>query len=102
MSTGTPPAMRIDRFLWFARLCKSRSVAQSLAERGILRLNGRRVDRAHSPVRAGDIVTVPHGPGARVLRIVRLPDRRGPASEAQACYEMLTVGISASEPPSAA
>jgi ribosome-associated heat shock protein Hsp15 len=87
-----PPSQRIDRFLWFARLAASRSNAQVLAERGIIRLNGRRIERAHVPVRIGDLITLPHGNSARVLRIVALPVRRGPSSEALSHYEELRTG----------
>ncbi|WP_420143597.1 RNA-binding S4 domain-containing protein [Sphingobium sp.] len=89
---GHGPTLRIDKFLWFARLSKSRSTAQKLAEDGHIRLNGRRIDRAHAPVRPGDLITFPHPSGARVVRVIALPDRRGPAPEAQTCYEELTVG----------
>ncbi|MEC3910474.1 RNA-binding S4 domain-containing protein [Sphingobium sp. CR2-8] len=89
---GHGPTLRIDKFLWFARLSKSRSIAQKLAEDGHIRLNGRRIERAHAPVRPGDLITFPHGDAVRVVRIVALPTRRGPAPEAQACYEELMVG----------
>lgn len=89
---GHGPSLRIDKYLWFVRLCPSRSSAQKLAEIGHIRLNGRRIERAHAPVRAGDLITFPHGEGVRVVRIVALPTRRGPAAEAQDCYEELTVG----------
>lgn len=90
--SGHGPALRIDKFLWFARLSRSRSTAQKLAEDGHIRLNGRRVDRAHAAVRAGDLITFPHFDNVRVVRVIQLPTRRGPAPEAQACYEELTVG----------
>lgn len=86
------PTQRIDRFLWFARLSGSRSAAQALAERGIVRLNGRRVERAHSPVRPGDLLTLPVGERVRVIRVVQLPVRRGPATEAESLYESIEVG----------
>ncbi|QGP77914.1 RNA-binding S4 domain-containing protein [Sphingobium sp. CAP-1] len=89
---GHGPSLRIDKYLWFARLAKSRSAAQKLAEDGHIRLNGRRIDRAHAPVRAGDLITFPHGDSVRVVRVQALPVRRGPAPEAQACYEELTIG----------
>lgn len=85
--------MRIDKYLWFVRVAKSRSLAQNLAQQGFIRLNGRRVERAHSPVRVGDLITVPHGERARVLRVLRMPQRRGPATEAVLCYEELQVGL---------
>lgn len=89
---GHGPTLRIDKYLWFARLSKSRSTAQKLAEEGHIRLNGRRIDRAHAPVRPGDLITFPHPSGVRVVRVITLPDRRGPAPEAQGCYEELTIG----------
>ncbi|WP_088184779.1 RNA-binding S4 domain-containing protein [Sphingobium sp. Z007] len=90
---GHGPSLRIDKYLWFVRLCSSRSNAQKLAETGHIRLNGRRIERAHAPVRAGDLITFPHGEeGVRVVRVIQLPTRRGPAPEAQSCYDELTVG----------
>ena len=89
---GHGPSLRIDKFLWFARLAKSRTVAQKLAEEGHIRLNGRRVERAHAPVRTGDLITFPHPSGVRVVRVMQLPGRRGPAPEAQGCYEELKLG----------
>jgi ribosome-associated heat shock protein Hsp15 len=86
------PAQRIDRFLWFARLAADRSSAQALAERAIVRLNGRRVERSHTPVRRGDLLTLPLGDNVRVIRIVDLPVRRGPAVEARSLYEMIETG----------
>jgi len=84
--------LRLDKYLWFVRLAPSRTSAQALAERGIIRLNGRRIDRAHAPVRVGDLITVPQGHVVRVIRVEALPERRGPASEAQLCYSSITPG----------
>ena len=83
-------AMRLDRFLWFARLTKTRSAAQALASGGHLRLDGRAIDRAHAPVRVGAVLTFAQGTRVRVVRIEALPPRRGPAPEASACYRDLT------------
>lgn len=91
-ASGHGPTLRIDKFLWYARLAKSRSFAQKLAEDGHIRLNGRRIERAHAPVRTGDLITFPHGESVRVVRVSALPARRGPSPEAQGCYEELTVG----------
>ena len=84
--------MRIDKLLWFLRLAKTRPLAQTLAEEGHMRLNGRRVERAHQKVAVGDILTVPTAGGVRVIEILSLPERRGPAPEAQACYRVLDAG----------
>ncbi len=81
--------MRIDKLLWFLRLAKTRSIAQAMAEEGHIRLNSRRVDRAHQKVAAGDILTLPLAAGVRVIELIALPHRRGPAAEARNCYRML-------------
>jgi ribosome-associated heat shock protein Hsp15 len=81
--------MRIDKLLWFLRLAKTRSIAQALVQEGHIRLNGRRIERAHQKVSAGDILVIPLGSGVRVIELLALPARRGPAPEAQACYRVL-------------
>jgi ribosome-associated heat shock protein Hsp15 len=79
--------MRLDRFLWFVRLAKTRTWAQDLCEGGHLRIDGRRIERAHAPVRPGNIVAfVTHDHQVRVIRVEALPTRRGPPAEARACY----------------
>lgn len=90
--SGHGPSLRLDKYLWFVRLAPNRSSAQALAERGIIRLNGRRVERSHTPVRIGDLITLPQGNVIRVIRIEKLPDRRGPAAEAQLCYSAIKPG----------
>lgn len=86
------PSMRLDRFLWYTRLTKSRSLAQTLAEGGRLRLDGRRIDRAHAAVRVGAIIAFPLHGQVRVVRVTALPHRRGPPAEALGCYENLVTG----------
>lgn len=81
--------MRLDRFLWWVRLAKTRSAAQGIAAHGRLRIDGRAVDRSHVCVRIGMILTFAAHDRIRVVRVAALPTRRGPASEAQACYEDL-------------
>jgi len=84
--------MRLDRFLWFTRLAKTRDVAQVMAAQGRLRLDGRVIDRAHAPVRVGNILTFAKAGDVRVVRVEALPKRRGPAPEAQLCYSELQTG----------
>lgn len=88
--------MRIDRFLFFIRLLRSRTVAQSLIERGHVRLDGRRVEKSSEEVRVGSTLAFPLHDKVHVLRVLNLPSRRGPASEARACYE--EVGIDEAKP----
>jgi ribosome-associated heat shock protein Hsp15 len=81
--------MRLDKFLWFVRLAKTRSAAQDLVVQGHIRLNGRRVNRPARAVSVGDVVVVPSSAGALAAEILVLPSRRGPASEAHSCYRVL-------------
>ncbi|QJU57018.1 RNA-binding S4 domain-containing protein [Sphingomonas sp. AP4-R1] len=78
--------MRLDKYLWFVRLVKTRALAQALIEQGHLRIDGRPVDRSHATVKPGMVLGFPLHDRVRVLRIELLPMRRGPAAEAQACY----------------
>ena len=81
--------MRIDRFLFFVRLTKSRTIAQAVVEEGHIRIDGKRVAKRSEEVRAGSVIALPLQGKVRVIRILALPARRGPASEARACYEEL-------------
>jgi ribosome-associated heat shock protein Hsp15 len=83
--------VRIDRFLFFIRLVKSRTLAQAIIDEGHVRIDGRRVEKSSEEVRAGSIVALPLRDQVRILRVVALPTRRGPASEARACYEELGI-----------
>ena len=82
--------MRLDKFLWFVRIAKTRALAQQIAEGGHLRIDGRPTARAHADVRIGQVLSFPLHDAVRVLRIEALPTRRGPAAEAQACYTDLS------------
>lgn len=95
----TAPTLRLDKFLWFARLAKTRSFAQEVAEAGHMRISGRIVDRAHAPVRVGDVLSFPLHGRVRVIRVEALPNRRGPASEARLCYSDLAPPVDAPVKP---
>lgn len=81
---------RIDQWMWFARLTKSRTLAQTLIERGKVRINGVKADRPSHFVKPGDVLTVNMGPQVRLITVRGIGTRRGPATEAQALYEELT------------
>lgn len=81
--------MRIDKLLWFLRLAKTRPLAQALVAEGHIRLNGRRVEKAGTAIRPSDVLTLPLPRGVIVIKLLALPERRGPASEAQSCYRVL-------------
>jgi ribosomal 50S subunit-recycling heat shock protein len=80
-------AIRIDKLLWHLRLTKSRSLAQHLIATGHVRVNGLRIEKPSIEVKLGDAITLPRGEGAIAIRILSIPLRRGPAAEAQACYQ---------------
>ena len=82
-------ALRIDKQLWFLRWAKTRSLAQHMVSMGHIRRNGCRVERCSVAVGVGDILVFPWGNCVRIIEILALPDRRGPAAEAQSCYRVL-------------
>ncbi|HWV21194.1 MAG TPA: RNA-binding S4 domain-containing protein [Devosia sp.] len=78
---------RLDRFLFFSRAVKSRTLAQKLIETGAVRVNSERTDRTDHKVGAGDVLTMSLHGRILVWRILDAGTRRGPASEAQGLYE---------------
>lgn len=81
--------MRIDKLLWFLRFAASRGFAQQWVLEGHIRINGRRVEKPSTAVAAGDVLTLPVRDRVRIVEVVQLPARRGPATEAQSCYRVL-------------
>ena len=88
--------MRIDRFLFFIRLVKSRTLAQGLIDAGHVRVDGKRVEKSSEDVHVGSVIALPLHGYVRVLRVLSLPQRRGPAPEARACYEELGIDAATS------
>ena len=84
--------MRLDRYLFFIRLLKSRTLAQGLIEEGHVRLDGKRVTKPSEEVGVGSVVALPLRGQVRILRVISLPQRRGPASEARLAYEEIDEG----------
>lgn len=82
-------SIRLDKWLWYARFLKSRTLASHLCVAGRVRINRKRIDKAHSPIKIGDILTFPQAKRIRVVRVVSLGVRRGPAIEAATLYEDL-------------
>lgn len=80
------PGLRLDKWLWFARLTKTRGLAQALCESRHVRLDGRVVERASTQVRAGQVLTLLIGGRVRVVKVLALPLRRGPFAEASMAY----------------
>jgi ribosome-associated heat shock protein Hsp15 len=81
---------RIDKWLWHARVVRTRTAASALAAAGHVRLNGVRIDAASRAVKAGDVVTVALDRTVRVLKVIGFAERRGDAQAARAIAEDLT------------
>lgn len=81
--------LRLDKWLWFARFVKTRSLATRLVTDGRMRVNGAPTQKAHYAVKTGDVLTFALGSHIRVIKVVALGVRRGPAAEAQSLYEDL-------------
>ena len=80
------PQLRLDKWLWQARFFKGRDLAAEVVTAGHLRLNGQRCLKPGCAVGPGDVLTFPQGNRLRVIRILSLGERRGPAPEAQSLY----------------
>src|SRR6202161_2795396 len=80
---------RIDRWLWHARIVRTRDAAAALAGAGYVRVNGARIDAPGRHVRSGDVITVAVGRGGRVLKVTVIAARRGPAPTAVSLYQDL-------------
>jgi ribosome-associated heat shock protein Hsp15 len=80
---------RIDKWLWHARVVRTRTAAAALAASGHVRVNGQRIDAASRAVKVGDVVTVALDRTVRVMKVVDFADRRGAAEAARVLYEDL-------------
>ena len=79
--------MRIDLYLHRIRLAKSRTQAQALVDQGTARIDGKRIEKPSEAVRVGSVIAFAQRGRVRVIRVLALPGRRGPPSEARAAYE---------------
>ena len=90
--------IRLDKWLWQARFCKSRAIAQRLVEGGSVRVNAVRVRKPATSVRIGDGITLAYAGQVHAVRILGLGERRGPANEAQALYTEVGALVAPLEP----
>lgn len=81
---------RLDKWLWFARVLKTRSLAAKLVTEGGVRINRERVEKPSASVRLGDVLTISVHDRVRILRVLAPGVRRGPATEAALLFEDLT------------
>ena len=90
---------RIDKWLWFARIVKTRSLASGLVEAGQVRVNRQRITKPGHPVGPGDILTIALHSGVRVLKILACAERRGPTQAALALYDAGAMTNLEGQPP---
>ncbi|MFV0491633.1 MAG: RNA-binding S4 domain-containing protein [Pseudorhodobacter sp.] len=81
--------IRLDKWLWQARFCKTRAIAAALVGSGRVRINGQKVAKAAHQVAPGDVLTLPLEGQVRLIRVLAPGHRRGPAVEARALYHDL-------------
>ena len=94
---------RIDKWLWHARVVRTRQAAAALVTSGHVRINAQRIDAASRPVRPGDVVTVALDRTVRVLKVVGFAERRGSAEDARSvCEDMTPATAPNREPPAPA
>ena len=86
-----PGTQRIDKWLWFARFTKTRTLAAELVAAGKVRLNSVRTAKPSQTVRAGDVLTLVLNRRVQLVRVLGIGERRGPSAAARALYEELTL-----------
>lgn len=86
---------RLDKWLWFARFAKSRTLAAKLVAGGFVRVNGQRAESAAKEIAVGDVITLALARSTLVVRVQGLGERRGPAPEARLLYFNLEPGVEA-------
>lgn len=95
-----PETQRLDKWLWCARVVKTRTQASTLVSSGKVRVNRVKTDKPAHSLRIGDVVTASTGPRVRVLKVVALGLRRGPPTVARQLFEELTPARDAQDTPS--
>lgn len=80
--SAPPDRQRIDKWLWHARVARTRTAAAALAGSGHVRVNGQRIDAASRPVKPGDVITVALDSRVRILKVLGFAERRGNAEAA--------------------
>jgi ribosome-associated heat shock protein Hsp15 len=87
----TPPDLRLDKWLWHARFARTRDKAAELIAKGKVRVNGQLAIKTHQKLRPGDVVMLTAPQAIRVVRVLDLGRRRGPADDAVGLYETLAM-----------
>ena len=90
-------SLRIDKWLWYARFFKNRTTTAKIVSQGKVRLNGKRIVKPSMTVKKGDGLTFQQGNVLKVIRVLELGHRRGPAFEAKSLYSEVKESVSVNE-----
>jgi ribosome-associated heat shock protein Hsp15 len=90
LSGGSAVSQRLDRWLWHARIVKTRALAAGLVVSGYVRINGRRAEQPSRAIKPGDVLTIALPSRVRVLKVAGILPRRADAAAARRLYEALT------------
>lgn len=90
MTAAGDARLRLDKWLWYARFFKTRTLTARACAAHRVRINGDVVSKSHATVKPGDVLTFPQGPYIRVIEILALGRRRGPVAEAHALFNDLS------------
>jgi ribosome-associated heat shock protein Hsp15 len=90
LSADSAATQRVDRWLWHARIVKTRSLAASLVTSGYVRVNGRRAEQPSRMIKTGDVLTIALPSRVRVLKVAGILPRRADAAAARLLYEPMT------------
>ncbi|MGB0660694.1 MAG: RNA-binding S4 domain-containing protein [Mangrovicoccus sp.] len=88
---------RVDKWLWFARFFKTRTLAAEKVTGGKLRINGSKIRKASAQVGPGDMLTFVQAGKVRLIRVEAMAERRGSAQEAQKLYTDLDLAANAEQ-----
>ena len=99
MASASDDRQRIDKWLWHARVVRTRSAAAALVASGHVRLNAHRIDAASRAVKAGDVITIALDRSVRILKATGFAERRGDATAARQLYEDLSPAPAPADPP---
>jgi ribosome-associated heat shock protein Hsp15 len=92
MEAGEPEnQIRVDKWLWYARFFKTRSLASKICRARKIRINGTISSKASATVKVGDVLTFPKADIIKTIEVLAIGERRGPASEAQLLYKYLSI-----------
>jgi ribosome-associated heat shock protein Hsp15 len=89
LSLAAMQTQRLDKWLWCARFASTREACAGMAESGSLRINRQPTVKPHAKIRVGDVLTLPLYAGVKVVEVLALAERRGPAPQAQFLYRLL-------------